>query len=289
MLLVRAGYKPSSHDLAVTREAMKSSGGGGMGAEACRSPHISVDSGFAGRPKEYRPEAGHSSSPSKLCLRVRFTLEARHVQEWAMAQLVVAVRHSETEWARAGRHTSRTDLPLTEAGRQAALALGHALGSWNFETVFASPRQRARNTALLALGEDTPLQTCDDLAEWDYGVYEGTKTAEIRESEPGWDLWTDGCPAGESPKNVIDRCDRMVNRLEKEPGIVACFAHGHILRALAARWMNLDIAVGRVMGLDTATISILGYEHENRALRQWNSPGTSAMGHYRGFASERRE
>jgi len=185
---------------------------------------------------------------------------------------VVLVRHGETEWSRAGRHTSFTDLPLTPEGERQAHALAPALASRPFVALLSSPRRRARDTARLA--GLTISSVDDDLAEWDYGDYEGLTTEEIHRHRPDWLLWTDGCPGGESPEQVEKRFDRVVERLGSlaNAGDVAVVGHGHALRVLAARWVGLPAAAGRLLRLDTATLSALGFEHTSRVVLQWNAP-----------------
>jgi probable phosphoglycerate mutase len=182
---------------------------------------------------------------------------------------IVLVRHGETEWSRDGRHTGRTDVPLTEPGRREAEALGGALGAWRFGLVLASPLIRASETCRLAgLGE--VAIPSDDLLEWDYGAYEGRRTKEIREERPDWTLWRDGVPSGETAADVGARADRVVARLREAGGDAAVFAHGHVLRVLAARWLGLEPELGRLFALETATLSVLGYEREAAVIRVWN-------------------
>lgn len=179
------------------------------------------------------------------------------------------VRHGETEWSRAGKHTGRTDVPLTEAGRQEAQAVGAALAKHRFALVLTSPLARAAETCRLAgLGETAEER--DDLREWDYGAYEGRTTAEIRAKRPGWSLWADGAPDGETAAEVGERADRVIAELCSVDGDVAVFAHGHLLRVVAARWLGLEPGAGRMFALDPATISILGYERETPVIRLWN-------------------
>jgi broad specificity phosphatase PhoE len=181
------------------------------------------------------------------------------------------VRHAETEWSLAGRHTGHTDLPLTERGREAGAALREKLAGHTFERVFVSPLQRARETARLAGLDTGHAEVREELREWDYGEYEGITTPEIRESRPGWYLWRDGAPGGESPEQVAARCDRLVAELAALDGTACCVAHGHILRALAARWLERPIDLGGQLPLETGAVSILGYERDVRALRAWNA------------------
>jgi broad specificity phosphatase PhoE len=183
---------------------------------------------------------------------------------------IVLVRHGETEWSRAGRHTGRTDVPLTDAGRKQAAALGASLRGRAFALVLTSPLSRAAETCRLAgLGE--VAQERADLMEWDYGAYEGRTTPEIREERPGWTLWRDGVPGGETSGEVGARADRVIAELRSAGGGAAIFAHGHLLRVLAARWLGLEPAAGRLLALDTATIGVLGYERETAVIRLWNS------------------
>jgi broad specificity phosphatase PhoE len=180
------------------------------------------------------------------------------------------VRHGETEWSRDGRHTSRTDLPLTERGEAAAAVLAEALDSVAFDAVLTSPRERARRTAELAGFSQARLD--DDLVEWDYGEYEGISTPQIRESVPSWTVWTHPSPRGETADEVGSRIDRVIARLDAGQGRALVFGHSHALRVLAARWLGQPVSHGRFFKLDTATISVLGYERETPVLLRWNSP-----------------
>ena len=182
---------------------------------------------------------------------------------------VVLLRHGETEWSRTGQHTGSTDVPLTDRGRQEAEALGEALRARGFELVLTSPLQRALDTCRLA-GYGDEAQRREDLREWDYGDYEGRKTVDIREERPGWTLWRDGVPGGETVAQVGERADRVIAELRELTGDSVLFAHGHVLRVLAARWVGLEPDAGRLFALDTATISVLGYEREIAVLRSWN-------------------
>ena len=179
------------------------------------------------------------------------------------------VRHGPTEWSRDGRHTSVTDLPLLPESEDDARALGPRLADLDPVLVLTSPRQRARRTAELAGFADAEVD--DDLAEWAYGDYEGITTAEIRETRPGWSVWTDSCPGGETPEQVTARLDRVVERVRASDGPVLAFAHSHSLRGLAARWLGLPVSDGRHFALDTATVSVLGSERENPVVVRWNS------------------
>jgi probable phosphoglycerate mutase len=181
---------------------------------------------------------------------------------------VVLVRHGATEWSESGRHTSRSDIALTDAGREAARALAARLAGRQFALVLSSPRARARTTAELA-GFEPVLD--DDLVEVDYGAYEGLTTPQIREQRPGWTLWRDGSRDGESLAQAGERADRVIARALSAGGDVALFAHGHILRVLAARWLDLPPERGASFALATASISELGFERETRVLARWNT------------------
>ena len=183
---------------------------------------------------------------------------------------VVVVRHGETEWSAAGRHTSVTDLPLTTAGEDAARALRPVLEAWDFAHVLVSPRLRARRTAELAGFPDAEVD--DDLAEWFYGDYEGVTTQQIRETVPGWTVWTHPTPGGETADEIGARLDRVVARARGAEGDTLVVGHGHALRVLAARWLDQPVAEGRFFRLDTATCSVLGHEHEYPVLQAWNVP-----------------
>ena len=181
---------------------------------------------------------------------------------------IVLARHGETEWSASGKHTSTTDIPLTEKGRAAARALGERLEGREFALVLASPRKRARETAELA---GLRAEVEPDLVEIDYGEYEGRTTPEIREQRPGWSLWRDGSPGGETLAQAGERADRVITRALAAEGDVALFAHGHILRVIAARWLSLPPERGASFALDTAALSELGFERENRVVTRWNS------------------
>lgn len=184
-------------------------------------------------------------------------------------QQVWLVRHGETEWSGLGRHTGRTDVPMTERGRGEADLLSARLRSQRFARVLTSPLRRAAETCRLA-GFGDVAEVRDDLMEWDYGAYEGLTTLEIRAERPGWSLWTEGAPAGESAAQVGLRADRVVTELRGIDGDVVVFAHGHILRVLAARWIGLPPSEGRLLVFGTTAISILGYEREVPAIISWN-------------------
>jgi len=178
---------------------------------------------------------------------------------------IVLARHGQTEWSASGKHTSTTDLPLTDEGRRAAAAL--QLRDRSFALVLTSPRLRARETCELA-GLSGEVDA--DLAEFDYGEYEGLTTPEIREKRPWWSLWRDGCPGGESVLDVGTRVDRVISRALGADGDVALFAHGHVLRVLGARWLGLPASSGASFALDTAAICELGFERESRVVWKWN-------------------
>jgi len=179
------------------------------------------------------------------------------------------VRHGPTEWSENGRHTSTTDLPLLPRGEEVARGLAPRLTETPFAQVLTSPRRRARRTAELAgFGH---AEVDEDLVEWAYGDYEGITTPEIRETVPGWTVWTGGCPGGETPTEVGARLDRVVERVRAASGATLVFAHGHSLRVLTARWLGLPVRDGRLFRLDTATVSVLGYERESPVVLRWNS------------------
>jgi broad specificity phosphatase PhoE len=179
------------------------------------------------------------------------------------------IRHAETGWSKARRHTGRTDIPLTDEGREAARRLGERLADRSWAAVWTSPLSRARETCELA-GLGDRAQERDELLEWDYGDYEGLTTPEIRQRRPGWYLWRDGCPGGESPADVAARCDRLIAELLTIDGDVALFAHSHILRMLAARWIEMAPDGGARLVLSTGSISVLGFERETRVIWRWN-------------------
>lgn len=189
-----------------------------------------------------------------------------------MTELYV-VRHGETEWSANGRHTSVTDLPLTERGEQQARTLAGQLDPADFGLVLSSPRRRAWHTAELAgfVGEHQP-ELDDDLAEWSYGDYEGRTSAEIAEEVPGWTIWSHPAPGGESAEEVAARLDRVVARVRRS-GVerAICFAHGHSLRALTMRWLGFDLTLGVHFPLDTGTVSVLGEDKGLPALERWNA------------------
>lgn len=185
---------------------------------------------------------------------------------------VVLVRHGATEWSESGRHTGRTDVPLTAAGIRQAERLRPRLEAWSFDAVFTSPLSRAAETCRLS-GQGGRAQRRDGLLEWDYGEYEGITTAQIRERRPGWLLWRDGCPGGEAAPEVGARVDAMLEEVRAVDGDVALFAHGHVLRVIAARWVGLPPEAGALFALSTASVSVLGYEREVAVIHLWNDVG----------------
>ncbi len=180
------------------------------------------------------------------------------------------VRHGETEWARLGRHTGRTDIPLTETGRDQARELGRRLAGHPFELVLTSPLSRAAETASLA-GFGAVAHPDPDLCEWDYGALEGRSTADIRDEYPGWTIWRGPWPDGETIDAVAARADRVMARARVATGDVLVFAHGHLLRVLAARWLALPPTSGALFALETATVSILGWERDAPVVETWNA------------------
>jgi probable phosphoglycerate mutase len=182
---------------------------------------------------------------------------------------IVLVRHGETEWSRSGQHTGRTDVALTEAGRKLAHLLPQALAEWRFAAVFTSPLVRAKETCEIAgLAGQATLD--DDLMEWDYGDDEGRTSAQIQADRPGWRIWDSGPKGGESLDQVAERADRVIARVRQIQGDVALFAHGHLLRILAARWIHEAPELAGKLMLGTAAISVLSYEHGHPVLARWN-------------------
>ena len=213
--------------------------------------------------------------PSLACLTFGDMLACsnRAILRGLMSDLptITLVRHGETEWSRSGRHTGRTDLPLTESGKAEARALRSRLAGIAFSRVISSPLQRAVRTAELA--GFSPV-TDADLVEWDYGDFEGLTSAEIRKTHPAWDLFRDGCPGGESVAAMAERTDRAAERLKALDGNVLVFAHGHLLRVLAARWIGQPVAFARSLLLSTGSVSRLGFGHntiDEPAISLWNS------------------
>lgn len=186
-----------------------------------------------------------------------------------MLNRLVLVRHGETEWTKNGQHTGRTDVPLTDRGREDGERVAMALKSWNFVSVLSSPLSRAVETANLA-GFHAQVETVDDLLEWDYGQYEGLTTADIRTKRPGWSIWLDGTPDGETLADVAVRVDRVLKEIHVARGDIVLFGHGHLLRVVTARWLGLVPASGRLFVLDPGTVSVLGYERETAVIHQWN-------------------
>ncbi len=184
---------------------------------------------------------------------------------------IYLARHGETAWSLSGQHTGITDIPLTEHGEQNARNLGERLRGTRFVKVFTSPLQRARRTCELS-GFGSQVEIDPDLVEWNYGDYEGKRTADIRKERPDWFLFRDGCPSGETPNEIGARADRVITRLRSINGDVLIFSHGHFLRVLASRWLGIPASDGRLLLLTTASLSILGYEHnlQEPVLRLWN-------------------
>lgn len=182
---------------------------------------------------------------------------------------VVLVRHGETAWSRSGQHTGRTDMPLLEDGQRMGRALEAPLRAWSFAAVWTSPLSRAKDTCLLS-GHGVLAQDRPDLMEWDYGAYEGKTSQEIRAQAPGWKLWKDGVPNGETIEQVGARADRVIAEARSVGGHVLLFSHGHLLRVLVARWLGLPPTEGRLFALSTASISVLGWDGEQPLLVSWN-------------------
>jgi broad specificity phosphatase PhoE len=190
---------------------------------------------------------------------------------------VFLIRHGETEWSLSGQHTGSTDIPLTDHGEAAARLLAPVLADRDFSLVLCSPLQRARRTCELAgLGGQASIDP--DLAEWNYGSYEGLTPAAIREQHPGWLVFRDGCPAGESPAEVGERVDRVITRVRQSGGRVALFAHGHVFRVFVARWIELSPSHGAHFLLDTSTLTILSYYRGIPAVKCWNAPMVASAG-----------
>lgn len=185
--------------------------------------------------------------------------------------MIYLVRHGETDWSISGQHTGTTDLPLTENGRKTAELFKPLAAKKDFAMVLTSPLQRARMTCELA-GLENLAQVDPNLMEWNYGEYEGLTTDQIHAKSPDWLLFRDGCPGGESPEQVAARADLVIAKVRQAKGNVALFAHGHILRVLAARWIELPPYAGCHFLLDTATLSVLSYYREIPAIKRWNSP-----------------
>ncbi len=187
------------------------------------------------------------------------------------AQEVFLIRHGETEWSLSGQHTGVTDVSLTERGRREAERLAPVLARRTFDLVLSSPLQRARQTCGLAgLGDRAQVEP--DLMEWNYGEYEGLTSDEIERRVPGWLIFDNGCPGGESPREVATRVDRLIEKVRRVRGSVALFAHGHVFRVFAARWIGLPPSHGSHLLLDTSTLNILAYYRGIPALKRWNAP-----------------
>ncbi len=190
-----------------------------------------------------------------------------------MLPRIYLIRHGETEWSLSGRHTGHTDIPLTAQGEASARELGPRLAPLTFARVLTSPRRRARQTCELA-GMGSAAETEPDLAEWDYGEFEGRRSVDILTAQPTWNIFHDGCPGGETTTQISARADRLVARLRTMNGNIALFSHGHFGRVLGARWIGLPISAGQHLLLSTASISVLGYEHDRSATPAivcWNS------------------
>ena len=185
------------------------------------------------------------------------------------SRVLVLVRHGETDWSKSRQHTGRQDIPLNAAGRREGERLRHRLAAWPFARVFVSPLSRARDTCALA-GLEARAELRPDLMEWDYGAYEGRTRAEILHERPDWDLWREGCPQGETAERVGMRVDRLLSEVRGIEGDVALFAHGHVLRVLAARFLHAPAAVGERYALSTASVSVLGREHASDVIWLWN-------------------
>jgi probable phosphoglycerate mutase len=181
------------------------------------------------------------------------------------------VRHGETAWSLSGAHTGRTDIPLTANGEKGAVTAGHFLAGHNFAMVLSSPLQRARRTAELA-GFGAVMQLDPNLEEWNYGDYEGRTSAEIQSDRPGWSPFREGFPSGETIEQVAARAQKVIDRALTADGNALLFAHGHILRILAATWLGIEPNAARLFALSPVGISVLGYEHETRVINRWNLP-----------------
>jgi probable phosphoglycerate mutase len=190
------------------------------------------------------------------------------------------IRHGETAWSLSGQHTGRTDLPLTPHGEDMARNLAMALKGITFSRVMTSPRLRARTTCMLAGLGDTGVQIEPKLAEWDYGEFEGLRTAEIQELHPAWDVWNDGCPGGETPAGVGERADQLLARLLDLTGNVVLFSHGQFGQVLAARWIGLPVTQGQHFAVAPASIGIFGFQTDHpgrRVISLWNSTGSGVV------------
>jgi broad specificity phosphatase PhoE len=183
-------------------------------------------------------------------------------------QLFIA-RHGATEWSKSGQHTSHTDLMLLPEGEEQARRLGAKLEGIEFSLVLCSPLRRALQTCAGA-GFGDVAEVCDDLVEWDYGEYEGLTTPQIRETNPSWWLWRDGCPGGESPAQIGARVDRVLARVAEVEGNALAFAHGHVLRVLTARWLEMEVAAGARFKLEAGSLGILGHERDTQVIERWS-------------------
>jgi probable phosphoglycerate mutase len=205
--------------------------------------------------------------PPRLSPVVPATEEEKQV----LLRRAILIRHGETAWSLSGQHTGSTDIPLTENGREVARQLAPLLARTTFVLVLTSPLGRARETCELA-GLAMTAKVDPDLTEWDYGEYEGLTPKEIHARAPGWMIFRDGCPGGESPEQVGARVDRIIARIRAVEGDVALFAHGHVFRVFAARWLGLPASAGSHFLLDTATVSVLSHYRGIPAIRRWNAP-----------------
>lgn len=179
------------------------------------------------------------------------------------------LRHGETPWSRDGRHTGRTDVRLSPRGARQATALGQRIAGMSFATVWTSPLARAFDTCAIA-GFGDVAEVLPDLQEWDYGAYEGRTTADVRLERPGWTIWEDGAPGGERPEDVAERAERVIARVRAVSGDVALFAHGHLLRVLAVRWLGWPVCAAGALALDTASVCVLAIDRGQPVLRHWN-------------------
>ncbi len=187
-----------------------------------------------------------------------------------MADRIYIARHGATEWSVSGQHTSRTDLPLLEQGREEAEGMGRELAGHEFSLVLCSPLLRARQTCERA-GLSDAAQITEDLLEWDYGEYEGLTTPQIRATAPDWNLWQQGCPGGETPDQIGARVDRVLERFAGVGGDGIAFAHGHVLRVLTARWLQMEVAAGARFKLEAGSLGVLGHERETQVLERWSA------------------
>ncbi|MEM7023299.1 MAG: histidine phosphatase family protein [Pseudomonadota bacterium] len=196
----------------------------------------------------------------------------------ALKHKIWLFRHGETEWSKTGQHTGRSDIPLTDMGREQAEALGRRLAGRNFALVLSSPLSRALDTCKLA-GFGDGVGITEDLLEWDYGAYDGRRTVDIQKDRPGWLVWKDGVIDGETVEQVGVRARRVIDRVTDVDGDVAMFSHGHMLRILGASWVGLPPVGGQLLALGTAALSVLGYEHDYRVIQIWNQDPHLVMEH----------